>query len=126
MNSYMKSASGGPLVQHSLIAMIEMYKQGKLLLEDVVLKMCHAPARLFKINKRGFIREGYFADLVLVDLNESFTVSAENILYKCKWSPFEGTTFNSKVTHTFVNGKLVYHNGIINDQVHGMALTFDR
>lgn len=126
MNSYMKSASGGPLVQHSLIAMIEMYKQGKLLLEDVVLKMCHAPARLFKVNKRGFIREGYFADLVLVDLNESFTVSPENILYKCKWSPFEGTTFNSKVTHTFVNGKLVYHNGIIDDQVRGMALTFDR
>lgn len=126
MNTYMKSASGGPMVQHSLVAMIELYKQGKLTLEDVVLKMCHAPARLFKITKRGFIREGYFADLVLVDLNESFTVGPENIRYKCKWSPFEGTTFNSKVTHTFVNGKLVYHNGIIDDQVRGMALTFDR
>jgi dihydroorotase len=125
-NSYLKSASGGPMVQHSLVAMLEMVKQGKLTLDDVVLKMCHAPATLYKIEKRGFLREGYFADIVLFDLNQEFTVSPENILYKCKWSPFEGTTFHSKVSHTFVNGKLVFDNGQIDETNRGMSLTFMR
>ncbi len=126
MGNYLKSASGGPLVQHSLNAIIELNKQGKLALEDVVAKMCHAPAKLYKINKRGFLREGYFADIVLVDLNDNYTVSTENILYKCKWSPFEGTTFHSKITHTFVNGNLVYNKGQIDDSYRGKALTFNR
>lgn len=126
MNSYLKSASGGPLVQHSLTVMLEMHKQGKIALEDVVKKMCHAPAQLYQVSQRGFLRKGYFADLVLIDMNQEFTVSPENILYKCQWSPFEGTTFHSKVTHTFINGKLMYENGVVNDSERGMALTFDR
>lgn len=126
MNSYLKSASGGPLVQHSLLAMLDFYHQGKISLETITHKMCHAPAVLYNIHKRGFIKEGYFADLVLVDLNEPTTVAKDNILYKCKWSPFEGYTFKSKVTHTFVNGQLVYDNGQFISDKKGMALTFDR
>jgi dihydroorotase len=124
MNGYLNSASGGPLVQHSLQVMLEMYLQNKIDITTVVEKMCHAPAKLFNINKRGFIKEGYFADIVLVDLNKPYTVSTENILYKCKWSPFEGYTFNSTVTHTFVNGNLVYQNGNVNTNYRGMALSF--
>ncbi|MBN1119274.1 MAG: dihydroorotase [Bacteroidales bacterium] len=110
-NTYFKTPSGGPLVQHSLIVMLEMYHMGKIDLETLVRKMCHAPADLFRIKDRGYIREGYKADLVLVDLNSPWKVSAENILYKCKWSPFEGTKFNSKVMYTIVNGKIVYEKG---------------
>lgn len=107
---YFNAPSGGPLVQHSLVAMLEFYHQGKISLETIVRKMCHAPADLYKINKRGYIKEGYFADLVLIAPNNPWKVSTENILYKCGWSPFEGTTFKSKVKYTIVNGKVVYEN----------------
>lgn len=123
---YTKAPSGGPLVQHALQAMLEAVKGGKISIEKVVEKMCHNPARLFQIEKRGFIREGYFADMVLVDTTKSELVSKDNVLYKCGWSPFEGTTFHSKVTHTFVNGNLVYHDGKFNDEFKGMQLTFNR
>ena len=124
--TYTKAPSGGPLVQHALLAMLEAHKQGKISLEKMVEKMCHNPAILFQIKKRGFIREGYYADLVLVNLDKPQTVSKENILYKCGWSPFEGTTFNSTVSHTFVNGELVYNQGKFNDVVKGKRLTFNR
>ena len=107
-NTYFKAPSGGPLVQHSLVAMLEMSKKGFITVEKVIQKMCHAPADLFRIDRRGYIREGYFADLVLIDPNQSWTVSPENILYKCGWSPFEGTEFSNKVVSTFVNGNLIY------------------
>lgn len=123
---YTKAPSGGPLVQHALQAMLEAVKEGKISIEKVVEKMCHNPAKLFQIEKRGFIREGYFADMVLVDTSQNEIVSKENILYKCGWSPFEGTTFHSKVTHTFVNGNLVYQDGKFNDEIKGMQLTFNR
>lgn len=109
-NSYLKAPSGGPLVQHALPALLEFYHQGKLSLEKIVEKACHNPAILFDVKDRGFIREGYKADLVLVDLNSPWGVNKENILYKCGWSPFEGTTFKSRITHTFVNGNLLYNN----------------
>ena len=121
---YLSAPSGGPLVQHSLVALLEFYKQEKISLERIVEKACHNPAILFRIKERGFIREGYFADLVLVDLNSSWTVEKENILYKCKWSPFEGETFSTKVTHTFVNGNLVYDNGVFNEENKGSRLEF--
>jgi dihydroorotase len=124
-NTYLKCPSGAPLVQHSLVVMLENYKNGKISLEKIVEKMAHNPAILFRIEKRGFIREGYKADLVLVDLNENWIVEKENILYKCGWSPLEGTTFHSKVTHTFVNGNLVYENGKINEQKFGERLLFE-
>ena len=124
--SYLKSPSGGPLVQHSLNALLQLYKQGKLSLEKIVEKACHNVAILFEIDRRGFIREGYYADLVLVDLNQHYTVSKNNILYKCGWSPFEGTQFDSVVTHTLVNGKLVYENGKFNESEMGMRLKFNR
>jgi len=119
---YFQSMSGAPIVQHSLNIMLEFYKQGSITLEKIVEKMCHNPSTLYRIDKRGFIREGYYADLVLVDLDTSFTVDKDNILYKCGWSPLEGTTFHSKVTHTFVNGNLVYNNGAFNEAQKGMAL----
>ncbi len=109
-NVYTKAPSGGPLVQHSLAAMLQFYHQDKISLEKIVEKMCHNPAILFQIKDRGFIREGYKADLVLVDLNAPWAVQPDNIQYKCGWSPFEGVTFKSRVTHTFVNGNLVYRN----------------
>ena len=112
-NTYFKAPSGGPLVQHSLVAMLEFCHKGILRPEMVVEKMCHAPARSFRIDRRGYIREGYYADLVLVDPNDPWTVSDGNILYKCGWSPFTGMTFHSKVTHTIVNGNLVYEEGDI-------------
>ncbi len=125
-NNYLNSASGGPLVQHSLQAMLEMYHENKIELTTVIEKMCHAPAKLFRINKRGYIKEGYFADIVLVDLNKPQQVTTENILYKCKWSPFEGQKFKSAITHTFVNGTLIYDNGAFNENQKGVALTFNR
>ena len=124
-NVYTKCPSGAPLVQHSLVVMLENYKNGKISLERIVEKMAHNPAILFRIEKRGFIRKGYKADLVLVDLNQNWTVKKENILYKCGWSPLEGTEFHSKVTHTFVNGKLVYENGKINEEKFGERLLFE-
>ena len=124
--NYLKAPSGGPLVQHSLNVMLENFKNGKISLEKIVEKMCHNPAILFEIEKRGFIKEGYKADLVLVDLNDSYTVSKENLLYKCGWSPLEGTKFHSKITHTFVNGFLAFENGKVSDEKHGERLLFDR
>ena len=125
---YFQSPSGGPLLQHSLVAMLELAKQGYFTVEQVVEKMCHNPAIAFHIEKRGFIREGYFADLVVVDLDSPWSVSTNNLAYQCGWSPFEGTTFGSKVTHTFVNGKLVYQNGAYShlENTPAMALTFNR
>jgi len=124
--TYTKAPSGGPLVQHTLQAMIECHKQGKISLEKLVEKMCHNPAKLFNIEKRGFIKEGYYADLVLIDIHSQQTVTNENILYKCGWSPFEGTTFNSVVSHTFVNGHLIYNEGEFNDIIKGKRVTFNR
>ncbi|MBE2272723.1 MAG: dihydroorotase [Flavobacteriales bacterium] len=125
-NVYTKTPSGAPLVQHSLVAMIEHFKKGKISLEKIVEKMCHNPAILFQIEKRGFVKEGFKADLVLVDLDDEFTVSKENILYKCGWSPLEGTTFHSKITHTFVNGNLVFENGKFSEEKFGERLLFER
>jgi dihydroorotase len=125
-NSYFKAPSGGPLVQHSLVAMLEFYHQGKITLEKIVEKMSHNPAILFQISKRGFLREGYFADLVLVDLNSPWTVDKRNIVAKCGWSPFEGTTFRSKVSHTFVSGHLAWADGKFDDSTAGHRLLFDR
>lgn len=126
LNSYLNSASGGPLVQHSLLAMLGLSDKGIFTRAKIVEKMCHAPAELYKINKRGFLREGYFADIVLIDPESYYTVSENNILYKCKWSPFEGTTFNNTITHTFINGQLVYENGVIHGAPAGRRLTFNR
>ena len=125
-SSYFKAPSGGPLVQHALPVMLEFSKKGEIGIEKVVEKMCHNPAICFKIEKRGFIREGYFADLVLVNLNSPWEVKKENILYKCGWSPFEGEKFNTKVTHTIVNGHIAFNNGIFDNSKYGMRLTFDR
>ena len=125
-NTYFKAPSGGPLVQHALVAMLEFYHQGKISLEKIVEKMSHSPAICFKIEKRGFIKIGYWADLVLVDLNDCWTVTKDNILYKCGWSPFEDQEFKSKVKYTFVNGHLAYNNGKINDSKKGKRLLFDR
>lgn len=124
-NSYFKAPSGGPLVQHSLVAMLEKAKEGKISIEKVIQKMCHAPADLFRIDRRGYIREGYFADLVLVDPNKSWTVAPENILYKCGWSPFEGQEFSHQVVTTFVNGQAAFENGAINKNIKGKRLTFE-
>lgn len=123
--SCLKAASGGPLVQHSLVAMLQLVNQGVFSLEKVVEKMCHAPADLFRVEKRGYIRPGYYADLVLVDPNKSWTVSTDNILYKCGWSPFEGTTFKNSVSKTWVNGKLVFDNGEFDETVRGQRLLFE-
>lgn len=126
-NVYTKAPSGGPLVQHAYPALLEMVHRGELTLEKVVEKACHNPAILFEIEKRGYIKEGYYADAVLVDFNSPWTVTKENILYKCGWSPFEGSTFKSRITHTFLNGNLVYHNfKILDKPSKAMRLTFDR
>ena len=125
-NLYFKSPSGGPLVQHALPAMLEFVKKQKISLEKVVEKMCHNPAICFKVEKRGFIKEGYFADLILLDLENPWKINKENILYKCGWSPFEGETFNAKITHTFVNGHIAYKNGLFDESKKGMRLTFKR
>ena len=125
-NNYFNAPSGGALVQHALPAMLEFSKNKKISLEKVVEKMCHNPAICFKVENRGFIREGYFADLVLVDLNKPWKVNKDNILYKCGWSPFEGEVFNSKITHTLVNGHIAYEHGKFDESKNGMRLTFDR
>ena len=119
---YFQSMSGAPMVQHSLNIMLEFYKQGLISLEKIVEKMCHNPATLYRIKNRGFIREGYFADLSIVNLHLEWTVMKDNILYKCGWSPLEGTIFKTKVTHTFVNGNLVYDNGQFDESKKGHAL----
>lgn len=123
---YTHCPSGGPLVQHALPAMLELMHQGVFTLEEVVEKMCHAPARLFQVKGRGFIREGMYADLALVDLNAPWTVSKDNLLYKCGWSPFEGQTFRSRVLRTWVNGNLAYADGQVDRSVRGMRALFDR
>ena len=123
---YENAPSGGPLVQHALNALLEMYRNDKISLETIVEKTAHNPAILFQIDKRGFVREGYWADLVLVDLQKQYTVTKENLLYKCGWSPFEGQKFHSQITHTIVSGNLVYENGIFNENSRGCRLTFNR
>ena len=125
-SSYFNAPSGGPLIQHSLVAMLEFYHQQKITIEKIVQKMSHNPAILFQIKDRGFIREGYFADLVLVNLNQPWTVLKENILAKCGWSPFEKTTFKSQVTHTFVSGSLAYESGLFHEERMGERLFFNR
>ena len=125
-NKYFEAPSGGPLVQHALVAMLEFYHQGKVSLEWIVEKMCHAPATCFQVKERGFIREGYYADLVVVDLDKPWVVAKGNILYHCGWSPFEGETFKSSVVKTFVNGNLVYDDGVFDESHRGMRLEFDR
>lgn len=123
---YTEAPSGGPLVQHAVVAMFEAYHQGKISIEKIVEKMCHNPALLFQIEKRGFIKAGYFADLVIVDSNAAWTVTKDNVLAKCGWSPFEGYTFQSKITHTFVNGQLVYNEDKVNAVKAGKRLLFER
>jgi len=124
--SYLKAPSGGPLVQHAVVAMFEAFHQGKISIEKIVEKMAHNPAKIFKIEKRGFIKEGYYADLVIVNPGLPWNVRKENILYKCGWSPFEGFSFKSRITHTFVNGELVYNNFKVKDIKCGERLLFDR
>jgi dihydroorotase len=125
-NSYFNAPSGGPLIQHSLVAMLEFYRLGKLSLKNIVQKMCHNPAIAFQIQKRGFIRESYFADLVLVDLNKPWIVKKDNILSRCGWSPLDGIMFKSAVTHTIVSGHLAYAEGQFDDRNPGQRLEFDR
>ena len=125
-NPYTSAPSGGPLLQHALLAMMEFVRDEEIPIEKLVEKMCHNPAILFNIKERGYIREGYYADLVLVDAAQPWKVSRENILSKCGWSPFEGTTFRARISHTFVNGQLAYDNGKIYDNVRGKRLEFER
>ncbi len=125
-NVYTSCPSGGPLVQHALVALLEMHHRGVISLEKIVEKTAHNPAILFQVKDRGYIREGYKADLVLVDLNAPWTVNSENILYKCGWSPFEGTTFKSRVTHTLVNGVIAYEHLKFPNRTHGERITFNR
>ena len=125
-NEYLNCPSGGPLVQHSLVAMLEGYHNNKIKLEKIVQKMCHNPAILYEIEKRGFIKEGYYADIVIFNLNNPWTVNKGNILYKCGWSPFEGNTFRSRISYTIVNGNIVYNNGKILDNKLGKKLIFNR
>ena len=124
-NTYFKAPSGGPLVQHSIPAMLELHAQGKISLEKIVRKMSHNPAILFRIIKRGFIREGYFADLALVDTKSSWTVEKDNLLYKCGWSPLEGQEFSSRVVSTWVSGHLAFNDGLVDSSVKGKRLRFD-
>jgi dihydroorotase len=123
---YTKAPSGGPLVQHAVVAMFEANHQGKISVEKIVEKMCHNPAKIFKIEQRGFIKEGYYADLVIVNPSKPWSVNKDNILYKCGWSPFEGTNFKSRISHTFVNGHLVYENAKVKEIKAGKRLLFDR
>lgn len=126
MQPYTSCPSGGPLVQHAIVAMFEAHLKGKISVERIVEKMCHNPAKIFQIEKRGFIKEGYFADLVIVNTHQPWVVKKENILYKCGWSPFEGTNFKSRILHTFVNGQLAYSNGRVKEIKAGKRLLFDR
>lgn len=122
---YAQAPSGGPLVQHSLVAMLDFVERGKISLNQVVRKMCHNPADLFQVHKRGYLREGYYADIAVVQ-PKTWTVGKENIVAQCGWSPFEGQSFNYAVTHTLVNGHLAYNQGLISPEIKGMRLTFDR
>jgi len=124
--NYESSPSGIPLIQHSLNIMLEIYHQKKISLKKIVEKMCHAPATCFNIDKRGFVREGYWADLVIVNLNSPWNVKKENIYFKCGWSPFEGKSFSSRITHTIISGHLVYDNGKFDESMKGRRLEFDR
>ena len=126
LNPYVTCPSGGPLVQHAVVAMFEKHHQGKISVEKIVEKMCHNPAKIFKIEKRGFIREGYFADIAIVNAYLPWNVKKENILAKCGWSPFEGFNFKSRITHTFVNGKLVFTNGKVKEIKVAQRLLFER
>ncbi|MFC2090055.1 amidohydrolase family protein, partial [Bacteroidota bacterium] len=123
---YAESPSGGPMVQHSLTAMMEFAHQGQMSVEKVVEKMCHAPAVLYNVKDRGFIRPGYKADLALIDPAWEWTVSHKNTYYKCKWTPLEGQVFHTRVTHTFINGQLVFKNGLFNEMIRGERLEFER
>ena len=123
-NPYFKAPSGLPLVQHSFNLMLEFYQQGKISLEKIIEKMCHAPADCFRVEKRGYLKEGYFADIAIVDIHEEWKVSAENILYKCNWSPLENHSFKGKVKQTFVNGNLIYNDGIFDESKKGERLLF--
>ena len=124
--SYLKAPSGGPLVQHAVVALFEAHLQGKISVEKIVEKMAHNPAKIFKIEKRGFVKEGFYADLVIVNPGLPWSVNKSNILYKCGWSPFEDFTFKSRITHTFVNGQLVYHNFKVKEIRCGKRLLFNR
>lgn len=124
--NYFKAPSGGPLVQHAVLAILEKVKEGLISLERAVEKMSHSPAICFQINERGFVREGYFADLVVVDPNASLIVKKEDLLYKCGWSPFEGTTFSHQIDTTFVNGSIVYENGKVIENHVAQRMTFNR
>lgn len=123
-NNYLQAPSGGPLIQHSIVAMLEFHKKGKISLERIVDKMCHNPAILFRIENRGYIREGYFADLVAIDLDSPWVVSTENIVAKCKWSPFKGKSFSSSIYATWVSGHLAYHQGLFDESIMGQRLSF--
>ena len=123
---YSSAPSGGPLVQHAVVAMFEAHLQGKISVEKIVQKMCHNPAIVFKIEKRGFIKEGYYADLAIVNPSKPWSVNKDNILYQCGWSPFEGTNFKSRISHTFVNGQLVYENAKVKELKAAKRLLFDR
>jgi len=126
LQTYFKAPSGGPLVQHSLLAMLEFYHDKKIALEKIAEMMCHNPAICFQVSKRGFLRKNYYADLVLINPNQKNFVDSESLLYKCKWSPFEGYTFRSKVAFTFVNGQMAYNGNNVNQTVRGMRLEFSR
>jgi dihydroorotase len=125
-NKYLNAPSGGPLVQHAIPSMMEFYLDGKISIEKIVEKMCHNPAILFEVKKRGYLREGYYADLALVDSNSPWSVAKDNILYKCGWSPFEGQTFRSKITDTFISGHHAYQSGNFDESIKGMRLGFER
>ena len=125
-NPYTSCPSGGPLVQHSLVSMLDGYHNEKITLENIVQKMCHNPAILFDIDKRGFIREGFYADLVIFDIKNPWKVSKDNLMYKCNWSPFENKSFRSRVLYTLVNGNIVFSNGKIIESAMGMKINFDR
>jgi dihydroorotase len=124
-NKYFECPSGGPMVQHALVAMLELVHQNKITIEKVVEKMCHSPARLFRIKDRGFLEPGYRADMVLLEMEREWQVARKNLLYKCGWSPFEGETFHASVSHTWVNGLLAYRDGLFNEMVRGERLEFE-
>ncbi len=125
-NTYFKAPSGGPMVQHSFVTMLELYHKGVISLEKIAEKMCHAPADIFHVKNRGYIRKGYKADFAIVDLNKTWKIEKNNILYKCRWSPLEGQQFHSQVTHTIINGNIVFDNGTIIEDFIGERLEFDR
>jgi dihydroorotase len=122
--TYFKAPSGGPLIQHSLAVMMELFHRGVITMEKIVEKMCHNPAIIYRIMERGFLREGYKADICIIDMNDKWKVTRENILYKCGWSPFEGQEFSSRVKYTIVNGNIVYENGVVNENARGERLLF--